>query len=48
MKSLNLKDFDACECSKFILSVQDALDVLDGRWKLPILVALTPGSKRFK
>lgn len=37
-----------CECEKFILSVRDALDVLNGRWKLPILVSLRFGNKRFK
>lgn len=39
---------DPCECGKFILSVRDALDVLNGRWKLPILVSLRFGKKRFK
>jgi DNA-binding HxlR family transcriptional regulator len=39
---------DPCECAKFILSVTDALDVLNGRWKIPILVALRFGNKRFK
>ncbi|MGE5106367.1 MAG: winged helix-turn-helix transcriptional regulator [Sphingobacteriales bacterium] len=31
-----------------MLSVKDALDVLNGRWKLPILVSLKFGNKRFK
>jgi DNA-binding HxlR family transcriptional regulator len=41
-------DFNICECDKLILSVQDSLDVLNGRWKLPILISLKFGSKRFK
>jgi DNA-binding HxlR family transcriptional regulator len=39
---------EPCESSKCILAVMDALDVLNGRWKLPILVSLTFGKKRFK
>ena len=39
---------DQCDCPKLILSVQDALDALNGRWKLPILVVLRFGNKRFK
>jgi DNA-binding HxlR family transcriptional regulator len=42
------KKFDQCECAKFILTVKDTLDALNGRWKLPILVALRFGNKRFK
>ena len=30
-----------------ILPVRDALDVLNGKWKLPIIIALTFGKKRF-
>ncbi len=37
-----------CDCVKFILSVKDALEVLDGRWKLPIIISLKFGPKRFK
>lgn len=36
------------ECSIWITPVRDALDVLYGRWKLPIIVALSFGTKRFK
>ena len=32
-------------CSR---AVKDALDVLNGSWKLPILVSLTNSKKRFK
>lgn len=35
------------ECSKAILPVRDALDILSGKWKLPILIALMFGNKRF-
>jgi DNA-binding HxlR family transcriptional regulator len=35
------------ECSKSILPVRDALEVLSGKWKLPIIISLTFGNKRF-
>jgi len=34
-------------CIKLIMPVMDALDVLNGRWKLPIIVSLSFGTKRF-
>lgn len=36
------------ECSKLLLPVKDALDVLSGKWKLQIILSLTFGKKRFK
>ena len=36
------------ECPKNLLPVQDALYVLNGKWKLPIIIALIHGNKRFK
>lgn len=36
------------ECTGKMLPVKDALEVLNGRWKLPVIVALTFGDKRFK
>ncbi len=36
------------ECNRRILNVQDALEVLQGRWKLPILIAVSFGPKRFR
>ncbi|MBD2701235.1 helix-turn-helix transcriptional regulator [Spirosoma sp. BT702] len=35
-------------CPKNILSIKDALEALEGRWKLLILFALSSGPKRFK
>lgn len=34
-------------CTKALQSVSDALYVLSGKWKLPILISLSFGSKRF-
>lgn len=36
------------ECRDFIRPVRDVLDIINGKWKLPILVALSFGNKRFK
>lgn len=36
------------ECTGLMLPVRDALEVLNGKWKLPIIVSLTFGPKRFK
>lgn len=34
-------------CPKNMLSIKDALEALEGRWKLLILFSLSSGSKRF-
>ena len=36
------------ECGKHILAIRDTLDILNGKWKLPIIVALIFDTKRFK
>ena len=36
------------ECTKQLLPVKDALDILNGKWKLQIILTLTFGKKRFK
>ena len=36
------------QCMHIIRPVKDALDVLNGKWKLPILISLRFGIKRFK
>lgn len=35
-------------CSQYTLPIRDTLDLLSGKWKLPILGALITGKKRFK
>lgn len=35
-------------CPKNMLSIKDALEALEGKWKLLILFALSSGPKRFK
>jgi len=34
-------------CTGMIVPVRDALDILNGKWKLPILISLSFGKKRF-
>lgn len=45
-------DFDLTDIQKcpdsFILAVNDTLNVLAGKWKLPIMASLVFGKKRFK
>lgn len=36
------------QCNSALLPVRDALEVLNGRWRLPILISLSEGPKRFK
>ncbi|MBX2897029.1 MAG: helix-turn-helix transcriptional regulator [Cyclobacteriaceae bacterium] len=36
------------ECVDFIRPVRDVLDIINGKWKLPILICLSFGNKRFK
>ncbi len=36
------------ECQSAMRSVRDALDVLNGKWKLLILISIIEGHKRFK
>lgn len=43
----NEERLDKGECKLRILPVQDALEILNGKWKLPIIIALLHGVKRF-
>ncbi|MFY8022133.1 MAG: winged helix-turn-helix transcriptional regulator [Bacteroidia bacterium] len=36
------------ECIEYIRPVRDVLDIINGKWKLPILICLSFGNKRFK
>lgn len=42
----NFKDSHP-ECREMILPVRDALDVISGKWKISILIAIMLGNKRF-
>jgi len=45
MKKTNEVEHSACK--SILRPVRDSLDVLNGKWKLPIIIALTFGEKRF-
>lgn len=36
------------ECTRSMLPVRDVLDILSGKWKLPIIISLMFGNRRFK
>lgn len=36
-----------CECLDTIKPVRDALDVINGKWKLPIIISVSVGNERF-
>jgi len=42
------KELDHAKCSNFILPIRDTIDLINGKWKLPIIGALMFGAKRFK
>ncbi|MDR1402579.1 MAG: helix-turn-helix transcriptional regulator [Tannerellaceae bacterium] len=37
-----------CQSKSRMISVMDALAVLHGRWKIPVIIVLTSGNRRFK
>jgi len=39
---------DHSECQSRLLPVRDALEVLSGKWKIPIIIALNQGNYRFR
>ncbi len=43
----NKKERTPESCTKAIMPVRDALDILNGKWKLPIIISLMFGNKRF-
>ena len=44
----NTAQRDHKQCMGMLLPVRDALDFLSGKWKLPIIISLSFGNKRFK
>jgi len=45
--AINKQPHNPEACSKAIMPVRDALDILSGKWKLPIIISLSFGNKRF-
>lgn len=50
MEQVKAKEHGAHQtrCTQFVLPIRDTLDVINGKWKLPIIGALMFGNKRFK
>jgi len=42
------ENYHSTECQSMLLPVRDALEVLIGKWKIPIIVALSHGNYRFR
>ena len=42
-----LAHIDAIKCTASLGPVRDALYVLNGKWKLPIIIAMVQGNRRF-
>lgn len=36
-----------CDCLSTVKPVRDALDVINGKWKLPIIISVGVGNERF-
>lgn len=36
-----------CDCSNTVRAVRDTLDVINGKWKLPIIISIGVGNDRF-
>lgn len=46
-KEILVERLSHSDCSKSLLPVRDALDALNGKWKLQIVISLMFGNKRF-
>lgn len=42
-----VKPLTKSECKRAMLPVRDVLELLSGKWKLPIVISLMEGNKRF-
>ena len=42
------ESFTPTECKRFILPVRDVIDIIGGKWRLPIIIALSFKIHRFK
>lgn len=45
-KNISIKEVKACPI-QFVLAINDTLNVLSGKWKLPIIGSIMFGKKRF-
>ena len=48
MDSIKKDIYTPTECKTFILPVRDVIDIIGGKWRLPIIIALSFKIHRFK
>lgn len=48
MEAWNAQEHTPETCTASVVAVRDALYVLNGKWKLPLIAGLSTGPKRFK
>jgi DNA-binding HxlR family transcriptional regulator len=48
VETLEKNNVDHAECLRALMAVRDALDVVSGKWKLQIIIALSSGHTKFK
>ena len=48
MKRNKAEKYTPTECKTFILPVRDVIDLIGGKWRLPIMIALSFQNQRFK
>ncbi len=44
---MNGKKKAYCDCMETLLPVRDTLDVINGKWKIPIIISISVGNDRF-
>lgn len=48
LENINNNNYTPQECKKFILPVRDVIELIGGKWRLPIIIALSFKNHRFK
>lgn len=43
-----MEKMEHSDCQSSLLPIRDALEVINGKWKLQIIVSLSSGNKRFR
>jgi DNA-binding HxlR family transcriptional regulator len=46
-ETINEQEHNPAQCSQHMMAVQDAMDILSGKWKIMIIGSLSFGKKRF-
>ena len=46
-KNPGRKDCEGDQCGEYLMAIRDSIEVINGKWKAPIVVSLLFGNKRF-